>query len=194
MTDKAVYRPDVDNDGNDIYWVPVVVRDRETLAMYVNTVQSLRAAYETVMSQVGIAKVRIPEVSAMVIGSNRFNDFTNRGARYFELSESDKQHLLQEYASERKTRDENHPDKEDVFAIGMAPLNVYCACGNYYAFKSAVELPTCDKFKCDLCGRTLIEYTHKLDSEFCYDAAVGQFNNQQECFKEVAQNGGQNSA
>jgi hypothetical protein len=60
-----------------------------------------------------------------------------------------------------------NPEAEEEFQDDIF-LEVNCECGNYASFKSAEDIPA-HSFVCELCGKHLIDYTNRNDSDFIYD-------------------------
>lgn len=46
-------------------------------------------------------------------------------------------------------------------------FDVHCSCGNYFAFYYPDEIPE-NGLQCDICGKTLIDFTNHHDLEFEY--------------------------
>jgi hypothetical protein len=165
-TGKVYYRPLPDYSGCDTYWVPLVVKSWEFLYAFLLGVQATRERYdETISDQMG-AIARIPEPSN-VLSSSRFNDYNALGKRDRDFTPIERQKMVRE-AKWAEKEYKKHPDN-DIELIGRSTLNIACACGNYIEFKEPEDIPRIKRFICDICGRTLIEFTGLPDSDFIID-------------------------
>jgi len=158
MDDKTKYNSPLDSNGNP-YWVPIVVKDKGYLIGFLDSM--------CISSQVTDIDYNI---LLFTLSSDRFNDILQSGERISSMSdEKFKDHikkLLLTDDEDSKLKENNSEFSSDILGEYYLPLN--CTCGNFHGFNTPYDLPD-ENFKCDICGKTVIEYTHKDDDEFIYD-------------------------
>lgn len=148
------------------YWVPVVCKNRDHLIGYL---EGMRLMEDLILDSLEQAGLDI-DVSALelFLDSGRFNDILKDGRRESELTDIDKRKLIKEMVETKTLRMEEEHIENDI-EDDISVLNVECTCGyGFYSWDSLDELPK-DIFKCQHCGRIIIDYTGYDDSEFDYD-------------------------
>jgi len=149
-------------------WVPIVVKNKDFLVGYIsglNLIQDLMLdALENSDIDVDLRGI------SLCLDSSRFNDVLENGKRESECSDEEIQKYYKDMVEEKINMvEEKHPDNtgfENCF------LEVECPCGlGIYMFKTPDEVPEIP-FKCQVCGRTVIDYTGYPDSSFKYDGKL----------------------
>lgn len=159
----AVYKSPVDENGKP-YYVPVVVKNKDSLVGYIKGLDYGREVITDVMDSMGIA-VTLPRLDVM-LDSNRYNDILKNGKHESEMSESDMKEylldLLEEISAKLDSGSEQGVFDEDI-------LHIECLCGlGIYSWNDYNLIPE-KTFKCTECGKVLIHYTGINEYELEYE-------------------------
>jgi len=135
------------------YFVPVVVKNRDYLVGFLNSLNNFSlgsSKFDFVLNE----------------SSVKFNDILPGGVRRREIDLEQQINLMIDYRLKMSV-------VEDVESIVDSEeddkyLELNCECGNYVSFDSATDIPT-HSYKCDICGKVLIDYTNTNDEDFIYD-------------------------
>lgn len=134
------------------YFVPVVVKNRDYLIGYLNALDNFT---------IGQSKIDV----VLTQSSAKFNDILPGGLRRRNIPLEKQIQVMIDYRMNMSVLE--NPEAEEEFKDD-AFFEVNCECGNYVSFKTAEEIPT-HSFVCELCGKHMIDYTNRNDSDFMYD-------------------------
>jgi len=151
------YKNPIDFSTGNRYFVPCVVKSKDSLIYYILGVNHCA---------VSILK-QMPETSAIKtdlrLHSLRFNDILPDGKKIHQLTKKDFADMERE--NEEREKDK-HPD--NIIKQELCFFSINCPnCGNYYEFNNPEEIPN-ENFFCGLCERVLIDYTGIDDWDFEY--------------------------
>lgn len=148
------------------YWVPVVVKNKDYLAGYLEGMSLMGDMIIDSLQKNGI-EINTNEIE-LFLDSSRFNDILKDGRRESELSDTEKKKMLYEIIEEKMTRVKEHHVENNI-ENDDSVLSIECLCGyGFYSWETVYDIPD-KKFDCVHCGRRLIDYTKKDDYEFEYD-------------------------
>tara|TARA_R110001606_G_scaffold78194_2_gene180741 strand:- start:2186 stop:2779 length:594 start_codon:yes stop_codon:yes gene_type:complete len=171
-----LYDPPVNYEGNP-YWIPIVMKNKDQLVGFLNSIY-------IVTEQVGLDA----DGFFSVLSSERFNDVLRDGRRGSDLTDVS----FKAYVKALMTKDMKKMDMRDEHE-GCSPLilidyylSVSCTCGNFYGFKEIADIPS-HSMQCDMCSRTVIDYTGKDDDELAYDGEEHLEREVEEIIEEVRQ-------
>jgi ribosomal protein S27E len=153
--------------NNDSQWVPIVVKNKDWLIGYITGIQMIESLLIDSLEENGI-NIDLRGFD-LCLDSSRFNDIMEDGKRESCCSDEEIREYYKEIINEKiSIVEEQHPDNnEQIFSDCF--LEVECVCGlGIYIFKNASEIPE-EPFKCQICGRTIIDYTGYDDENFEYD-------------------------
>ena len=153
-----------DESGN-LYYVPVVAKNKDYLIGFIKGIQTfkhtLADALETLNMDVDLGPYDI------ILDSGRFNDVLENGKRESEMSEDEFVKYVSSLVDEISAKIDSG-DVENNITDGSI-LKVECVCGlGFYAWDSTDDIPD-ERFICSNCGKVVIDYTNKDDSEFEFD-------------------------
>lgn len=134
------------------YFVPIVVKNRDYLIGFLNALDNFN---------IGESKIDI----LLSQSSAKFNDILPGGFRRRNISIENQIEIMIDYRmkmSVLENPDEEQFEKDDEY------LELNCECGNYMSFASAENIPS-HSVVCDVCGKHLIDYTNRNDSDYIYD-------------------------
>lgn len=136
------------------YFVPLVVKNRDYLVGFLKSLDAF---------SLGSSKMDF----ILSESSAKFNDILPGGSRRRDITIEDQIDIMVGYRMSQSAIEdvdslEEKELQEDVF------LELHCECGNYMSFDSAEKIPT-TSLKCDICGKHLIDYTNRNDTDFAYD-------------------------
>jgi hypothetical protein len=178
MEEEMMYSAPLDENGKP-YWVPVVVKNKEYLYGFLDSM-----VYSTQLADLDY------NVLLFTLSSDRFNDVLPTGERMSSMTdERFKEHvkgLLIHDAEHEILKKDNAEFSEDILGDYYLPLN--CTCGNFHGFLTPYDLPD-EQFKCDLCGKVLIEYTNMNDEDFLYDGEYRDIQSVLDDVKDDLENG-----
>jgi len=147
------YEPPIDDDGNE-YYVPVVIKNRDTLVGYINGQEEFKQSMEMAFEFMGTNISLGEKYFDYGLDSSRFNDIMPDGRRESDLSDDEFADYLQSMENEHVAVMESAPSKYDY-----SLLKVECTCGfGFYSWEDFDSIPT-ETFKCHECGKVLIHYT-----------------------------------
>lgn len=153
-----IYKSPLDQE-NKPYWVPVVIKNKDTL---IGTINGLFV----VASEMGLD----PEGFYSILSSERFNDTLRDGRHGSDLSDFEFKKYIKDMLlddMEKVALQETHEEcSPDILADNI--LNISCTCGNFYGFKDFKDIPD-ENMNCGVCGKIVIEYTNKDDEDYTYD-------------------------
>lgn len=156
--------------GNKPQYVPIVVKNRDWLVGYVNGIKMIESLIIDSLNDNGV-EIDLRGLD-LCLDSSRFNDVMENGKRESNCTEEElKEYYQQIIQSKIDIIEDEHPDNsEDVF--GGCFLEVECVCGlGIYTFDTSDDVPE-ESFKCQNCGRTIIDYTDVDDNKFDYDGDI----------------------
>ncbi len=164
--------PKVDNKNQ---WVPIVVKNRDYLIGFVNGIHMIKSIVLDSLKNNGI-NIDLRGID-LCLDSSRFNDIMETGKKESEVSDQEIRNYYNNIISNKIALiKENHPDNNDNIFNGCF-LEVECTCGlGIYMFKSPKEIPEAP-LKCQVCGKTLIDYTNVNDDDIEYDGNLMKRNN-----------------
>lgn len=160
---------------NRNYFVPVVVKNRDRLIGFLDSFVA--------MMECGISMDDI----IWPLDSTRFSDILPSGNRASEISDEELDSEIKRQFSKKEIKEivpgskpiedsrrvvEIEGEKIEFLDLSKVKyLELNCSCGNYYSFNGPENIPV-RSLHCDLCGKVLIDYTHKEDEEFIYDGVL----------------------
>ncbi len=144
------FNPPKDKDGN-IYWIPVVAKNRDYLLGYIDSYKLLASVYDVPLSEI-----------SKTISSDRFNDILSDGTSISGMTKEELKEKVKNiiFKVDRSDNDENDESIYDEYL-----LNLDCSCGMFYGFKEYKEIPF-KNMACPQCGKLLIYYTYMNDFDF----------------------------
>lgn len=162
------YRPpQIDNKA---HWVPIVAKDRDWLIGYISGIQMIETLVLETLKQNGI-DIDLRGID-LCLDSSRFNDILENDKRESECSKEEIKKYYKDMVEEKMSViKEHHPDNNnEIFSNCF--LEVECSCGfGIYTFKTPQDIS--DKpFICQVCGRTVIDYTYRDDEDFDFDGEI----------------------
>lgn len=148
------YKSPVDETGSQ-YWVPVVMKNKDLL---VGLLQGISLV---------VKSFNVPpnETIVPVLGSDRFNDLLPNGKKVHEMSMEE----YKDYVKESFLDDDYESHPENGVTLNYF-FQVECSCGNFHGFKTVDDIPD-ENLICELCGKTMIDYTGHGDSEYRFEGA-----------------------
>ena len=159
MEKKLSYYKSPTDYNNKPYWVPIVMKNKDSLVGYLN-------GMNLVTDQLGVE----PEGFYAILSSERFNDVLRDGRRGGDVNDFDFKeyirNMMLEDVDRLNMRDEHEGCSPLILIDYYLPLS--CTCGNFFGFKEAVDIPD-KQMKCDMCNHIVIDYTNKDDDDFGYD-------------------------
>jgi len=159
--------PKIDNKAQ---WVPIVAKDKDWLVGYITGIQMIESLVFDTLKENGV-EINLRGIE-LCLDSSRFNDILENGKRESECTKSEIKKYYSDMVEEKMTMiKEHHPDN-DVSVFDDCFLEVECICGlGVYTFKTAHDVPD-KRFKCQCCGRTVIDYTLHDDDEYDFDGEI----------------------
>lgn len=137
------------------HFVPLVTKNRDVLVGY------LRA-----MSMFDLGDSMFDYV--LIMSSARFNDILPGNVRRRNLTIEEQIQAIVDYRVAMFLHENEDEESEEDFETEEPFLKLHCECGNYHEFETEADIPK-TPMVCEMCGRHLIDYTNKEDSEFIYD-------------------------
>ncbi len=152
------FKAPIDENGKE-YWVPVVIKNKDVLVSFLNGVHSVLQAFNYDLNNIDL-----------LLGSERFNDILPNGNRVKNMSDTELLKYIKEEATKIKESTNSHVENDNTI-LSNYYLSIECTCGMFYGFNNQMEIPdkTCE---CSICGKKLIIYTKRDDSEFIYDGST----------------------
>lgn len=138
-----------------LQWVPIVVKNKDYLIGSISAVQNFG-------SMVGLMISDWPSL----LSSERFTDVVSCDRRFSTMTNAERMVFVKEIVTESETR--NSQEHLNGESLNEYIFSISCNCGNFVGFKDTSEIPK-DGLVCSVCGRVLIDYTHKNDDSFIYD-------------------------
>lgn len=166
-----IYNPPKDNNGNNI-WIPVVVKNRESLIYFIKGYQYTTYIYAQIFAQSG-GKIEI-KGHDFPISSETYNDTLMNGKKQRDLTDKElddyyatlRENITEKYEKINNTNGENTVKCSDT---DEPYFNIDCpGCGMPVLFAVSNEIPY-DDLNCPMCERQLIDYTGHDECEFIYD-------------------------
>lgn len=157
------------------YWVPVVCKNRDSLVGYIRGMKFILGTLD------GMKNTKNNEIETEIIidygqvdpclDSSRFNDITpGLDKRESEMSNEELKMFRQGMIKKALLRGiEHHPDNDpSIFKDVFLKLEcAHCEMG-FYQFEEPEDVPE-ENFYCQICGRKLIDYTNREDSDYEFD-------------------------
>jgi len=143
--------------NNTPYWVPIVIKNRDTLVGYLEGVIGAVMNYDVPIGSL------IESLS-----SERFNDIsrTDSGKRLGKMTNDELYDYFYDIIS-RAHEEISHPEQEEGL-LKEYEFGVTCACGNWYGFHSVNDIPE-EKIVCQLCDKLVIDYINVDDDYYGFD-------------------------
>lgn len=162
------YNPPMINE--QVQWVPIVAKDKNWLVGYISGIHMIESLVIDTLEENGI-NIDLRGID-LCLDSSRFNDILENGKRESECTSEEIKKYYKDMIEEKMAMvREKHPDN-DTTVFGNCFLEVECICGlGVYTFNSAKEIPE-KPFKCQICGRIVIDYTYHDDEEFDFDGEI----------------------
>lgn len=159
-----IYKPPIHN-GKQI-WVPIVVKSKDFLVGYVSGMSLIEDMLVDALQSNNI-EIDLKGID-LCINSSRFNDILENDQREANCTEDElKKYYTKMVQNKINKVESHHPDNQHVFDSCF--LEVECPCGlGIYSFKTQYEVPK-ENFNCQICGRTIIQYTGHDDDDYEYD-------------------------
>jgi hypothetical protein len=158
------YKPPTNDNGVE-QWVPIVVKNRDYLVGYISGLKLIEELVLDSLRENGV-DIDLRGID-LCLDSSRFNNILENDKREDNCSEIEFREYYTRIVEQKMDKImEYHPDNDDVFDCF---LEVECSCGlGIYTFKDPKDVPN-KSFSCQICGRTIIDYTNQNDGEFEYD-------------------------
>lgn len=157
------YMPPLSSEGKH-YWVPIVVKNKDTLVAFTEGVWSAAA-----LLSIEDESLSFNYSPSMFLSSDRLIDYTPDGRRLCDMKKNE----LIEYITAKLDNSKyisdhahEHPDNDCDFSDYF--LHVSCSCGNFIAYTDPCDIPP-DNIECDMCGKTIVEYVHEDDENIMYE-------------------------
>lgn len=161
---------------NKLQWVPIVAKNKDWLVGYICGIQMMEDLVLESLKENGV-EVDLRGIE-LCLDSSRFNDVMYNGKRESECTAEEIKEYYRKIIEEKfDILSSEHPDNDvDVFEDCFLEVECVCELG-VYTFKSPKDVP--DKpLKCQVCGRTIIDYTEHDDEEYDYDGKVNNKTNE----------------
>jgi len=164
-----IYNAPKDEYGKE-YWVPIVVKNKEYLVGFIlSQIIFKDIITEAMQSETNNPNIRLNVDIIEELSSGRLNDVLLDGRRESTLTNVEKQEFLQTIISQKVSEYSNKNEHVENKKQNLSILNIDCLCGyGYYSWKNVKDIPDTD-FKCQCCGKYLIQYTGHYDHEFIFD-------------------------
>jgi len=156
---------------NKEQWVPVVAKNKDWLVGYISGIQMLESLISNSLEENGMA-MDLRGLD-LCLDSSRFNDVMEDGKKESDCTINEIRKYYDQIIDKKLDMiKEHHPENGDVLKDYF--FEVECSCGlGIFLFKTPKEIP--DKpFKCNVCGRTVIDYTNHNDEEYEYEGNTTQ--------------------
>lgn len=148
-------------------FVPFVVKNKDWLVGYVSGIKMIENLIVDTLKDNGI-EIDLRGID-LCLDSSRFNDIMENGKRESNCSEEEIRKYYKEIIENKLCSiQDSHPDNtEEIFCGNF--LKVECTCGlGIYFFKESIDVPD-EQFRCQNCGRVIIDYSGHDDEEYDYD-------------------------
>lgn len=145
-----------DKDGNH-YWVPIVIKNKDTLVGFSEGANLLLSMYES----------DIPYSASMALSSERFIDYTVDGTRLVDKTDEELEEYITEILTQSidKVNSEHVDDNTDITEEYF--FHMSCTCGNFFGYRVPHDIPETN-IDCEICGKRVLEYIHHDDEELVY--------------------------
>lgn len=158
------YNAPKDESGN-LYYVPVVAKNKDYLVGYINGIKAFKTTLSDALTSLNMDIDLGPY--DIVLDSGRFNDVLENGKRESEMSDDEFITYVTSLVNEISAKIDSGEVENNVTYDTV--LAVECVCGlGYYSWDSTDDIPE-ERFVCSNCGKVVIDYTNKDDSEFEFD-------------------------
>jgi len=148
-------------------FVPIVAKNKDWLVGYISGIKMIENLIVETLKDNGI-EINLKGID-LCLDSSRFNDIMENGKRESKCSEEEIREYYKEIIKNKIIcLHESHPDNvEEIFCGNF--LEVECTCGfGVYFFKDVTDVPD-EQFKCQNCGRVIIDYSGHDDEDYDYD-------------------------
>jgi len=157
------YEAPRDEEGNP-YYVPVVAKNQDFLMGYLRGLDTANDMIMDVLTSIDI-NVDLGKID-ILLDSTRFNDLLENGKYESEMSDDEKKSYIFDIVEEVTYKLSEENSENNLF--NNTPLKLECTCGlGFYSWANIDEIPETN-FKCHNCGKILIHYTNKCDSNYEY--------------------------
>lgn len=166
-TKKSLYYSSPKTDNEEDYVVPIVVKNKDYLVAYI---YGMNIVQDIILDGLKNAGVVIGPLNIEpCLDSSRFNDILENGKHERDLNKEELKEYYDKLIKQKiELSQESHPDN-DPEIFNKIFLKVDCSCGlGIYSFKTPKEVPE-KNLICDICGRTIIDYTGHDDHEYEFD-------------------------
>lgn len=148
-------------------FVPLVAKNKDWLVGYISGIKMIESTVFNALKENGI-KVNLRGIN-LCLDSSRFNDIMENGKRESNCSKEEIKKYYKEIIKDNlDCVQEFHPDNNDNIFSGNF-LEIECTCGlGVYFFKESSDVPD-KQFKCQNCGKVIIDYCDHNDCEYEFD-------------------------
>jgi hypothetical protein len=161
-TELKFYKAPKDERGN-LMWVPIVIKNKDQLIGFIEGVNMTASVYNIDR-----------ESMFYTLSSERFNDITRDGKRLRDMSNSEFVQHAKGVIEEGFDRI-NAMEAADGGDLDDFCLTIQCSCGNFIGYKDYEKIPKTNTL-CDICEKTVIQYTNDEDDCYVYDGVPGRNN------------------
>lgn len=147
------------------YYVPIVVKNKDYLIGYIHAMTLFKSIIKKSLNQIGL-DIDL-DCFDNCLDSTRFNDIMANDKRIVDFTDEEYIEYLKDMIERKKEKiTSNHPDNK---VDDVSLLRIDCTCGlGFYSFNKIEDIP--DKsFRCNVCGRIILDYTNHYDTEYEYD-------------------------
>lgn len=138
-------------------FVPIVVKNRDFLTGF------LRA-----LNHFEIGEMKTDTI--LSLSSARFTDMLPGNVRRRNVEIEEQIQVMIDYRMSMMSHEEGVEEvSSEDFEFEDGPLlELNCECGNYVKFETEKDIPK-TSYRCDICGKHMIDYTNREDSDYVYD-------------------------
>lgn len=162
LTELKFYKAPKDLTGN-LLWVPIVVKNKDQLIGFIEGINMTASIYSIDR-----------ESMFYTLSSERFNDVIRDGTRLRDMTNSQFIQHAKSIIDEGFDRI-NALEAVDGGDLDDFCLTVQCSCGNFIGYKDYAKIPNVNTL-CDVCEKTIIQYTNDEDDCYVYDGVPGRNN------------------
>ncbi|MFW6272628.1 MAG: hypothetical protein ACOC2U_02470 [bacterium] len=148
-------------------FVPIVVKNKDWLVGYINGMNVIKSIVIESLYDNGI-DINMRGID-FCLDSSRFNDILQNGKRESECTDIEIREYFKSIIDNKidSMEGDEHPDNQQIFNDCFFETECICGLG-IYSFDNPEDIPM-DSLKCQICGRTVIDYTNIDDDNFEYD-------------------------
>lgn len=133
------------------YYVPVVCKSKDYLTGFLDSLYTLTSLIDF-------------SFDPWILDSGRFTEYLPDHSKRSDRTDEEITEILKQNKESISIKENEKEDEvpEEIY------FDVHCSCGNYYAFYFPHQIPE-NGLVCDICDKTLIDYTNHYDIEFEYN-------------------------